>query len=829
MTFSKPLPVSALYRKTDVKALGFKSTKEIEPRNDFMGQRRAKAALELALAMPHDGYNLFAVGYSGIGKRTMIKRYLANYAKTLPSPSDWCYVNNFDDPRRPLALEFPSGMGKQIKKDMEQFWHTITRNVTVAFESDQYYERMEGLKGELSRAQQESLSEIAAQGEKKGVKLVLRTPGGYGFSPMTADGEVMSVEAFNAISKKDQAKYKAAMDDMEARLRKVAKFLNREEQINRDKIRLLNEEITLGAIQPDIDELRVKYKAQKHFCEYLDRLQKDLLENVDVILSVGDQQDVVANVTTDNFIPSRYQVNAVVTHEPDAGAPVVFEDLPTHYNLLGHVEQITYMGTVSTDFTLIRGGALHRANGGFLILEAEQVLEQPYAWQGLKRALRSRVLKLSSLEQMLTLTGTISLEADAIPFNVKVILLGDRETFYLLQQFDPELQDYFKVRADFETTMPRTEENERLYAHFLADFSGKQQLKPLDKAAVARVIEETSRRAEDQKKISLHAASVADLLREANFWAGKARSTQIKSLHVEEAIGSIEARHDRLRRDFLEDIEEGTQLFSCDGEVVGQVNGLSVLNYAGYEFGQPSRISVTAHYGGGDVADIERDVDLGGPLHSKGVLILSSYLKSKFGADHALRFAASVAFEQSYGEVDGDSASLGELCGLISAISRVPVKQCFGITGSVNQFGEVQPIGGVNEKIEGFFAACMVKGLTGKQGVVIPRQNAGNLMLRQEVLDAVKAGKFAIYSVATVEEAIELMLGSPAGVRDAEGKFAEGTVFAAVTARLEAWRQAEKKEDEDDEEDEKEDEPVRERSENPEDVRKVQRSRRRKV
>lgn len=799
MTVTKALTVSSLYRKSDAQALDFKSTRELEPRNDFMGQSRAKAALELSLAMRHDGYNLFAVGSPGIGKRTMIRRYLEQYAATLPAPSDWCYVNNFDDPRRPQAMEFPAGTGKNLKKNMEKFWRAATNNITAAFENDLYYERMEGLKGELSRAQQELLSELAVQGEKKGVKLVLRTPGGYGFSPMNAEGEVMSVDAFNTLPKKEQVRFKQAMDDMETRLRKVAKVLNREEQINRDKMRKLNEEVAASAVKADLDELRLQYQDHQAFSTYLDRLASDLLENLDVVLNQSEQQDVVANVVSDTVIPSRYQVNVVVSSDPSKGAPVVFEDLPTHYNLMGHVEQVTYMGTVATDFTLIRGGALHRANGGFLMLEAEQVLEQPYAWQGLKRALRTNVLKLSSLEQMLTLTGTISLEPDAIPFNVKVILLGDRETFYLLQQFDPELSDYFKVRADFEPTMDRSADNERLYAHFLTDFCCKEGLKPLDKSAVMRVIEECARRAEEQDKIALHAASVADLLRESNFWARQGRNGTIKASHVEHAISNIESRHDRLRRDFLEDIAKGVQLFNCDGEVVGQINGIAVLNYAGYEFGQPSRISVTAHYGSGDVTDIERDVDLGGALHSKGVMILSSYLKSVFGYQHTLRFGASIAFEQSYGEVDGDSASLGELCGLVSAISALPIQQRFGITGSVNQFGEVQPIGGVNEKIEGFFAACQVRGLTGKQAVIVPKQNVSNLMLRPEVMNAVKSGKFAIYAVTRIEEAVELLMGRPAGQRDAEGKFTQGSVFAILAERLESWRLAEKKDEEEEE------------------------------
>jgi len=810
MTRTKPLASAQLYKACNPKDFRFTSTRGLKPFNDFLGQARAREAVSMAVAMPHNGYNIFAVGASGLGKRTMIKRFLEEVAAKRPAPADWIYVNNFTDPRYPVNIQLPAGMAPEIKKDMQILWRGMSESVISTFESESYYERMEELKGELTRAQQDALSRVAADGEKKGVKLVLRTPGGYGFSPMNDQGEVMSVDVFNELSKREQQRLKGIMADMETRLRKVARGLTQAEEQNRDKVRLLNEEVTLAAIELGLDRLRKKYAAQKAFCEFLDALQKDVIDNVDLILNVQEaQQDAVASIS-DNAIPSRYQINVVVSNDPKKGAPVVFEDLPTHYNLMGHVEQVTYMGTVTTDFTLIRPGALHRANGGYLLLEAEQVLEQPYAWQGLKRALRSKSLKLSSLEQMLTLTGTISLEPDAIPFNVKVVVLGDRETFYLLQEYDPELQEFFKMRADFESTMPRTAENERLYTHFLADFVQKEEIRVLDKSAVMRLIEESAREADEQAKLSLHAARVGDILREANYWAEQEGARQISKSHVQAALAGQERRHERLRQLFMEDIANGSQLFNCEGAVVGQVNGLSVVQYADAEFGMPSRISVTAHYGSGEVTDIERDVDMGGNIHSKGVMILASYLKAKFGAEHALRFGASIAFEQSYSGVDGDSASLGELCGLLSALSGIPVQQRFGITGSVNQFGEVQPIGGVNEKIEGFFNACKLKGDTGGQGIVMPIQNLRNLMLRDEVVGAVKEKKFTIYAISHVEEAIELLLATPAGERDKEGNFPPESVFGKVAARLETWRLAEKHEDKDDEDEGEREKPVHE-------------------
>lgn len=767
---------------------------------DFLGQERARESVEMAVAMPHDGYNLFAIGNNGLGKRTMIRRYLESVAKSRPAPSDWIYVNNFVDPRYPQAIELPAGMGAAFKQDVHKLWRKLSDRILSAFESDRYQDRRESLKGELSRVQQDALSQLAAIGEKQGVKLVLRTPGGYGFSPMSETGDVLSVESFNKLPAQLQEKAKVAMVDMENRLRKVARKLDQIEDRNRDQVDKLNEEVALAVIDPLLGKLLDKYAAHPSLVRYLKAYRGDLLDHLEMVLNAGDNQDATVSVgqAGEQLPPVRYQVNALVSRDPKQGAPVIFEDLPTHYNLLGHVEQVTYMGTVATDFTLIRPGALHRANGGFLLIEAEQVLEHPYAWQSLKRALRAKSLKLSSLEQMLTLTGTVSLEPDAIPLHLKLILLGDRETFYLLQEFDPELETVFKMRADFESDMPRNKDNELLYAHFLGDVANREGLRPLDRSGVARLIEESARAADDQELLSLHARGVADLLRESNYWAEQEQAEFIASGHIAQALQGRERRHDRIRRLYLEDIGKGSQLFTCSGEVIGQVNGLTVVSYGDASFGLPSRISVTAHYGNGEIIDIERDVELGGAIHSKGVLILTSYLKARFGAEHPLRFAANIAFEQSYSGVDGDSASLGELCGLLSAIGKLPVKQNFGITGSVNQFGEVQPIGGVNEKIEGFFAACQLKGLTGDQAVIIPVQNIRHLMLREDVLAAIKAGKFRIYAISRVEEAIELLLGKAAGVMDKDGNYSEGSVFAAVAERFAVWHDAEKDDDEED-------------------------------
>ncbi|PTQ88188.1 lon-related putative ATP-dependent protease [Agitococcus lubricus] len=770
------------------------STRRLKPFNDFLGQERAKEAVLMALAMPHDGYNIFAVGENGLGKRTMIKRLLAETAQQEEPASDWCYVNNFADPRKPIALEMPAGKAIPFQKAMTKLWRSLSNAVQAAFQHESYINRVEGLKGELTNAQQQALQELALEGEKRQLKLVLRTPGGHGFSPISANGEVMSLEAFNALTPEEQQERKLAMQDMEQRLQKLADRLGRMEDQNRDQVQKLNDEVTLATIEPYIKKIKEQYDHLKEIVDYLSAYQQDIVENVDLIINSQDlESDAVASVSIDNAIPSRYQVNVIVSHHPKKGAPVIFEDLPTHYNLMGHVEQVTYMGTVATDFTLIRAGALHRANGGYLLLEAEQVLEQPYAWQGLKRALRSRALKLSSLEQMLTLTGTISLEPDPIPLDVKIVLLGDRETFYLLQQYDPELEQLFKIRADFANTMNRSLENEQKYAYFLADCVAKEKLMPFDRSALMALIEESARNAEDKEKLSLHAASVGDLLREANYWAESQQQKHVRVEHVRLAIASQERRRGQLRELYLEDIAHGTQLILCTGKVIGQINGLTVIHYADSEFGLPSRITATVHHqGGGDVLDIERTVDLGGSLHAKGVLILSSYLKAKFGRDKPLHFSASIAMEQNYGGVEGDSATLAELAALVSAITEIPIRQDLGITGSMNQMGEVQPIGGVNAKIEGFFAACQLKGMTGQQGVIIPAQNIRHLMLRPEIVQAVEQGQFHIYAVSHADEALALLLDMPMGEAVKKDKYPKDSINGCLLAQLKHWQQIEK-------------------------------------
>ena len=528
---------------------------------------------------------------------------------------------------------------------------------------------------------------------------------------------------------------------------------------------------------------------------YLEAVRADLADSLDIFLDDSEEQAAIAYASLDKKMPRRYLVNLLV-HQKTDEVPVVVEDNPTYHNLFGYVENVTYKGTVFTDYSLIRPGSIHRANGGYLLMDAIKVLEQPFVWDALKRALRSKEITINSLERELTLSGTISLEPEAIPLDVKIVLFGDRETWLLLQEYDPEFGELFRITADFENEMYRTPESQVLYAKFIASLVHEKDLLHCDRKAVARIIEYSSRMAEHQARLSLHAADIANLLRESDYWARQAGARVIQAAHVEQALASARYRSSRLRDQFYDSIRDGSTLVTTQGKRVGQVNALSVLSTGGFEFGVSNRVTATCFYGDGDILDIERDVKLGGNIHSKGVMILSAWMSSRFARQDPIHLSASLTFEQNYGEVDGDSASVAELCALVSAMAEIPVRQDLAITGSMNQFGEIQPIGGANEKIEGFFDTCVIKGLTGDQGVIIPANNVQNLMLDSGVVQAVREGQFHIYAIRTVEEAIELLLGRPAGRPDRKGNYPKGTVFAAIAKRLAGLREHERQEQE---------------------------------
>ena len=783
-----PLQPHQLTRAPDLEALP-ESTRKVEPLNDFLGQTRARAAIETALSLPYGGYNVFAAGTSGLGKRTLIRRLLTQHAAQMPTPDDWVYVNQFGDPRRPLALRLSSGEAPRFKKAMHQLWLSLFRALERVFSADSYQRRLDSIRQEAGQAQQQALQALTREGESLNLMLVQRNEEHH-FVPVKKEqaADRLIERSLDEFAPDERLTVSAQMRQMDKKLERLAHKLARLEEQSRDQVARLNVELAGDVVLPKVAALGERFEHIAGLAKYLKAYASDILENIESILAQEDD-DFLPGLF--DRVPPRYQVNIMVSHKPGSGAPVVFEDLPTHYNLLGHVEQLTQMGTITTDFTLIRPGALHRANGGFLMLEADQLLEQPYAWQGLKRALRSKQLRLSSLEQMLTLTGSISLEPDSIPLEVKVVLLGEPYLYYELLEFEPELNSLFKIRADFSDTLPRTAAHEQAYVRLIADYVHQEKMLPFDRSALAALLSDSSRQAEDQQQLSLHAATLGDLLLEANVHARQRNARMVQASDIDAVLAERRYRLGYLRELYWHDLQRGTQLIETQGRRIGQINALTVVHYADSEFGLPARLTAAVYQGGGDILDIERSVDLGGNLHAKGMLIMSSFLRAHFGRTQPLHFSASMAFEQSYGEIDGDSATLAELCALISAISQIPIQQNWAITGSMNQLGQAQPIGGVNAKVEGFFDACKLQGLTGDQGVILPAQNVQHLMLRQDVIDAVAAGQFHLYAVQTVEDALSLLMGRPAGQPSPEGKYPAGSLYAEVMRQLRNWQKLE--------------------------------------
>lgn len=789
----KSLPLHQLYKACVLKELPFKTTRQLEPLAEIVGQNRAQEAVRFALAMPHGGYNVYAVGCNGLGKRTMMLRYLEHHVDTEHQSHDWCYVANFEEPRIPRVLKLPGGQGHLLKQDMDRLMTRLMKVIPQTFDSDSFLERAEQLKNEYGKKQEDELEKVAAQARRKKISLTVTTPGGYRLVAMNGE-EPHTQATFDALSDEQRARFEDAINRLEKKLRQSLRKLADWEQEYAEKQQALNQETLEGISGHLLDDLEKKYGELPEVVAYLEAVRKDLAESLDIFLEDNEEQAAIAYASLDRKMPRRYLVNLLV-HQKTNEVPVVVEDNPTYHNLFGYVESVTYKGTVFTDFSLIRPGSIHRANGGYLLMDAIKVLEQPFVWDGLKRALRSRSLQINSLERELTLSGTISLEPEPIPLDVKIVLFGDRDTWMLLQEYDAEFAELFRVTADFENEMWRNDDSQLLYAKFISSLVREKSLLHCSNKAVARVIEHSSRMAEHQDRLSLHAADIANLLRESDYWARQAGAKLIQDSHVEQALASARYRSSRIRDQFYDSIRDGTTLVSTSGTCVGQVNALSVMSTGGFEFGMANRITATCYYGDGAVMDIERDVKLGGNIHSKGVMILSSWLSSRFALMDPMHLSASLTFEQNYGEVDGDSASLAELCALISSLSGVPVRQDLAITGSVNQFGEVQPIGGANEKVEGFFETCrLTGGLTGTQGVIVPQTNVKNLMLDNEVLQAVRQGKFSVYAVSKVEEAVTLLLGKPAGKADERGRYPKQSVFGMIQQRLDSMREHERQE-----------------------------------
>ncbi len=782
----KPLSARKLSQECKPSQFKFKTTDDLEDLADVIGQDRAVGAILFGIGIRREGYNLFALGPSGTGKRTTIGQFLDLKAASEPVPSDWIYVNNFEKPHKPRTIKLPPGQGVVLRDDMEELVEELRTAIPAAFESEDYRTRKQEVEEEFKEQQEQAFADVQKKAQERNVSLI-RTPVGLAFAPLR-EGEVVSPEEFQELPGEERKQVEGEIAQLQEQLQEVIYQVRQWERQAREKMKGLDREVAMFAVGHFIDELREKYADLSEVVGYLNAVQEDVIENVEEFRKTEEAPQIMGIPLPPSLAGAplfrRYQVNVIVDHSESEGAPVIFEEHPTYNNLIGRVEHIAQMGALMTDFNLIKPGALHRANGGYLILDARELLLQPYAWQGLKRVLRSREVRIESLGQALSLVSTVSLEPDPIPLDVKVILIGERLLYYLLCQYDPDFGELFKVEADFNQEMVRSPENNQFYARLIATLARKNELRPFDRGAVARIITRSARLAGDAEKLSVHLLSISDLLREADYWAGVTGHRVVKAADVQRAIEAQIHRSDRVRERVHERIQRGTILIDTDGGEVGQVNGLSVLMLGNFAFGQPNRITARVRMGSGKVVDIEREVELGGPIHSKGVLILSSFLGARYAPDHPLSLSASLVFEQSYGGVEGDSASLAELCALLSALAEVPIKQSLAVTGSVNQHGEAQPIGGVNEKIEGFFDVCQARGLTGEQGVIIPISNVQHLMLRRDVVEAVKAGQFQVYAVETVDQAIELLTGVPAGRRGRRGDFTGGSVNQKVEARL---------------------------------------------
>jgi len=787
-TEMKLLPFEMLCRRCDHTKFKFRSTADLEDLTEFIGQDRALQAIQFGVGIRRPGFNLFLLGPPGTGKHTNVRAFLEKRATTEATPDEWCYVNNFDKPETPRALRLPPGRGVSLREDVRRLVDDLQSAIPSAFESENYRARKHVIEQEIKERQEKAFEELQREGSQNDIA-VLRTPTGFVLAPMRK-GEVLSPEEFERLPASEHKNIQSAITGLQDKLHTVLHQVPKYEQEGRKKVRELNNEVAIFAVGHLIDELRKKYADLLDVVNLLNDIQKDVIENVDEFLAPPEHPlaalmgiSLPYGAKGSAFF-RRYQVNALVDHSGNHGAPVVYEDHPTYQNLIGQVEYMAHLGAISTDFNLIRPGALHRGNGGYLILDAYKLLLQPYAWEALKRSLRSSQIRIESLGQMLSLVSTVSLEPEPIPLNVKVVIVGERILYYLLCTLDSEFSELFKVAADFEEQMERNSETDLLYAQMIGTIARREGLLAFERGAVGRVIERSSRLAGDSEKLLIHRRTLADLLQESDYWAREAGRSLVQAEDVQRAIDAQIHRADRVRERLLEEVLHGTVLIDTEGKKVGQVNGLSVIELAQFAFGRPSRITARVRMGKGEVVDIEREVELSGPIHSKGVLILSAFLGARYAADHPLSLSASLVFEQSYGAVEGDSASSAELYALLSALSGLAIEQALAVTGSVNQHGQVQAIGGVNEKIEGFFDLCKARSHLDGRGIVIPAANVRHLMLRQDVVEAARDGKFHIYAVETIDQGIEILTGVPAGERDASGKFPEGSVNHRVEARL---------------------------------------------
>jgi len=796
MTVTK-LSAEALRPKIDPGIVPFATTAEAPAGGARPAQDRAEGAIAFWVTVEGPGYNLYAAGPEGLERRAAIRRMIAAHSGPGTPQDDWVYVFNFENQYRPRALRLPFGTALPFRDAMADLVEDLATAIPAAFEAEEYKSRRSAIQAEAQSQQEEKIGAIRAEAAEQGIALV-RTPVGFGFAPVR-NGEIVKPEVFNRWPEEDrkeaEATVKALQEKLNAILQDDLPALEREV---RAEIRELDRETAEATIKLAVEAVAEQFRDIAPIQAHLGDVSHDLITHFHLFIALDKAgEDVPLAAKLEHPMLRRYAVNVMDAGLSDetngAGVPVIEETEPSHARLIGRIEHQPHEGALITDFTLIKPGALHRANGGFLILDARDLLMQPFAWESLKRCLKTGSIRIGSVAERFSMISTISLEPDEIPLQVKVALVGEARLYYLLAALDPDFPSLFKVHADFDTAMVRSDDNLTALADAAAARVRDLGLTPFDRSAVLAVLAELSRAADDAAKLSLRTEAMEDLLREADHVAARTGAGEVTEAHVAEVVAERRHRADRLHRLSLEAIEREIVTVATDGAEVGQINGLAVVTLGQHRFGRPARITAQARMGTGKIIDIEREVKLGGPIHSKGVLILSSFLATRFGQDHPVAFSASIVFEQSYGEVDGDSASSTELYALLSALADVPIRQALAVTGSVDQFGRVQAIGGVNEKIEGFFDLCAARGPVDGQGVLIPRSNMQHLNLRADVVDAVEDGRFAVYGVGHVDDGIELLTGVPAGRPDADGTYPPDSVNGRVAKRLDAYAEAMRK------------------------------------
>lgn len=787
MSNMKELRYTMLRSECDSKQLPFDNTSEIEAFQGIIGQERAVKAMEFGLKVRMRGYNIYMSGATGTGKTSYAQKHVTNLAQKQKVPDDWCYVHNFDNPGQPMAINLPVGAGKEFKKDMEEFVKILKVEIAKAFDSEDYEIEKSKILKEFQSRRSELLEQLGDDAEKQGFKVKTTNAGIY-FMPVV-EGKVLSEEEYGDLDEKLKAEISEKSDAIQIQTIEIIRKIKNIEKDAESRVEEWENRIALFAVGIHINDLKEKYQEHRKIVFYLEKVQEDILRNLGDFLEdevPEDQQKLVVPwLGNESASPAdKYMVNLLVDNSGLKGAPVIVDFNPTYYNLLGKLEYENEYGSVKTDYTMIKGGLFHQANGGYLILQAKDLLANVQSWEALKRVLRTKHINIENMKEQMGLISVSTLKPEPIPLEIKVILVGNEYIYQMLYELDEDFRKLFKIKADFDDEMKRDENNIMKLAQFISSFCNKEHTLHFDRAGVAKVVEYSSRLTEDQNKLSTKFNDIAEILCEACTWAEIDNCSLVGAEHVKKAVAEKVQRSNKYDRKLLELLEDGTIMIDTDGEVVGQINGLSILDMGDYVFGKPSRITATTYMGESGIVNIEREIEMSGTSHSKGVLILSGYIGQKYAQEIPLSLSGSLCFEQLYSGVDGDSASSAELYAILSSLADVPIKQSIAVTGSVNQRGEIQPIGGATSKIEGFFELCRLRGLNGKQGVIIPHQNVKNLVLNDEVVEAVKKGQFHIYPVKTIDEGIEILTGIKAGVRKKEGTYPRGTINCKVYEKL---------------------------------------------